>query len=299
MKHFALILVIFMLLLAGCGSQSLEPEIPLVAEPGIDPDSWVVIPAGEFLMGQFNDEAEIGYDYEIMVTDVTNQQFTAYLNQAIATGALKITEGEVVGYYPGDEFRAYRHELEIAAGDWLHFPINAEGSRITFDGKDFSVVPGYGNHPVVAVTWFGAQGYCEYFDWRLPSDMEWEKAARGTDGRAYPWGDEIERNQANFYASRDPFEAALGKIGDTTPVGFYNGMVYEGYQTVDSPSPYGLYDAVGNVEQWVGNVYEYEHYRYLRGGSKAFYAYDLRIWVTNNANPYYYSPSIGFRCARD
>lgn len=293
------ILCLVILLLAGCKSYQVDQGPVLIADTGVDPESWVSIPAGEFLAGQFNQEIMLEYAYKIMVTEVTNQQFAQYLNEALDAGAVKIVEDEVVGFYPGDEFRGYRHEVEIDAGDWLHFPLQADGQRITFDGKRFAVQGGYENHPATNVTWFGAQAYCQYYGGRLPSDFEWEKAARGTQGWAYPWGNEISEENANYYASRDPFEEHHGRIGDTTPVGFYNGNTYEGYKTVDSASPYGAYDMVGNVEEWVGNVYENQHYRYLRGGSKAFYGYDLRVWVTNNAAPYYFSPSIGFRCAAD
>jgi len=152
---------------------------------------------------------------------------------------------------------------------------------------------------MVIVTWFGAKAYCEFYGWRLPTEIEWEKAARGIDGRPFPWGDEIERNNANYYSSHDLFEKIVGGLGDTTPVGFYNGRTYDGYETLDSASPYGLYDMAGNVWQWTGDVYEDQHYRYLRGGSRENYAYDLRVWTRNSAGPTYYSPNVGFRCVRD
>lgn len=293
--------ILLLLLLIGCSTTDLEAGPPIVADTGIDPDSWALVPAGEFLEGQFNHETQVDYDYEIMVTLVTNDQFARYLNEALDAGAINIVDEQVVGDYPGDTFRAYRHEVEITAGDWVHFPLEAEGLRVQYDGStsSFKVKDGYENHPVVLVSWFGARGYCEYFGWRLPTEVEWEKAARGTQGLPFPWGHDIEENNANYYSSRDPYEAILGKQGDTTPVGFYNGMTYEGYETIDSPSPYGLYDMAGNVEQWTGDVHENQHYRYLRGGSKAFYTYDLRVWSRNNAGPDYFSISIGFRCARE
>lgn len=294
-----LLIVLTAIVISGCSTPSFEAGPPLIADPGIDPDQWAVIPAGEFLQGQFEYEVMLDHDYQMMVTPVTNQQFVAYLNQALADGTLTLVEDHLMGFYPGDEFHGYRHEVEITAGDWLHVDLNAEGLRYAFDGSSFTVLPGYENHPVVSVTWFGAQGYCQYYGWRLPTDLEWEKAARGTDGRPYPWGDEIGFEHANFYSSRDPYEAYLGKAGDTTPVGFYNGETYDGFETADAASPYGLYDMAGNVEEWIGNVYEKQHYRYMRGGSKANYSYELRVWVSNNAEPDYFGPSTGFRCARD
>jgi formylglycine-generating enzyme required for sulfatase activity len=129
--------------------------------------------------------------------------------------------------------------------------------------------------------------------------LEWEKAARGPDDRPYPWGDRIGTAQANFYSSHDLFEKMVGGAGGTTPVGFYNGLSYQGFQTQDAASPYGLYDMAGNVWQWTGDIYEDQHYRYMRGGSLQNYAYNLRIWTRNSAAPSYASPSLGFRCARD
>jgi formylglycine-generating enzyme required for sulfatase activity len=297
MKKILLFLLIIFLL-AGCSSDT-DVTLPLIFDPGIDPDSWAPIPAGEFLFGQFDEEVLVDYDYEMMVTHVTNAQYADYLNEALAAGYVKFNseKNEILGYYPGDVFREYRHEEEIAAGDWVHIPIDGEGIKLEFANGTFSVISGYENHPMVSVSWFGAQAYCQYYDWELPTEVEWEKAARGTNGLPFPWGNEIEHENANFYSSRDAAEEVNGRQGDTTPVGFYNGMIYNGYKTLDSPSPYGLYDMAGNVEQWTGDVHEYQHYRYMRGGSKMLQGYDLRVWFRNNASPYYYSQSIGFRCA--
>lgn len=281
--------------LVSCSPSPVETEIPYI-ETGIDPDSWVEVPAGEFLQGQHEHVTMIDYDYSIMVTDVTNNQYAGYLNSALSDGSVRLENESIVGFYPGDEFHAHHHEEPIEAGDWLHLPINAEGQRLTFDGQSFSVLPGYENHPVTSVTWFGAQAYCQYYGWDLPTELEWEKAARGTDNRAYPWGNEMTGNIANYYSSFDLFEKIFGKMGDTTPVGFYNGQTYDGFETMDSASPYGLYDMAGNVWQWTANVYEGQHYRYMRGGSKADYEYNLRVWMRNNAAPDYYSIHVGFRC---
>jgi formylglycine-generating enzyme required for sulfatase activity len=291
-------LILLGLLVAGCG-MPVRAAPPLAVDTGIETDAWAHVPAGEFLMGLHSHETDVTADYAIMITDVTNQQYATYLNEALTNESIRIVEDEVVGYYPGDPFHGYEHEKEIRAGEWLHVPLADPSLRLTFDAGHFGVRPGYEQHPMVVVTWFGARAYCEFYRWRLPSEVEWEKAARGTDGRPYPWGHEIEGQNANFYNSGDPYEAQAGKMGDTTPVGFYNGRNYGGYRTLDSPSPYGLYDMAGNVWQWTGDVYEGVHYRYLRGGSKANYAYNLRVWTRNSAEPDYYSPSVGFRCARD
>ena len=310
-------LLALLLLATGCGP---APNIAAITPPyidtGIDSDAWATVPAGDFPYGQHDHLTPVDYDYEIMVTNVTNEQFAAFLNEALAAGAADVgtveveagetiwTEEGVFGPYPGDPFDAYEHEEEIRAGDKLWMSTTAEGTRITFDGQTFAAQDAYRNHPVTMVTWFGAKAYCEFNGGRLPTEIEWEKAARGTEtvdgrGRPFPWGETIERNNANFYSSFDLFVKMFGKLGNTTPVGFYNGRTYDGYQTLDSASPYGLYDMAGNIAQWTGDDYPYQHYRYLRGGSFYSYEVDLRTWKSNSAGPQYFGPAVGFRCARD
>jgi formylglycine-generating enzyme required for sulfatase activity len=291
--------ILIITLSVSCAPVDLNAPIPTY-DTGVDPIAWATVPAGQFLHGQFNDPATIDYEYQMMVTDVTMSQYVDFLNTALADGTLKVDGNQIVGFYPGDKFHAAKHEVEITAKDYIFIPLNDPASRFTFDGSTFSVVAGYENHPMTNVAWFGAWGYCGYYGFSLPTELEWEKAARGSaDDRPFPWGDEIARNNANFYVSRDPFEDMSSFGSRTTPVGFYNGNTYDGYVTLDSASPYGLYDMAGNVWQWTGDVYEGQHYRYMRGGSKDTYDMDLRVWVRNNATPTYYSPGVGFRCLRN
>ena len=317
MKRIFFVAMFATMLLGGCGP---APDIGAVKPPpletGIDPGSWAPVPAGEFPYGQHDHMTMVDYDYEIMVTNVTNEQYARYLDEALAAGTIRIGEVEVeagenvegregvAGFYPGDPFDGYEHEEEIAAGDKLHLPLDEDGLRLTFDGRRFAAIPEYANHPMTMVTWFGADAYCHFYGWRLPSEMEWEKAARGTamvdgHGLPFPWGTEIAGNNANYYSSFDLFEKLYGKLGNTTPVGLYNGQTYDGYTTLDSASPYGLYDMAGNVWQWAGDDYPDQHYRYMRGGSFYSYEVDLRVWKNNSAHPTYYSPAVGFRCARE
>lgn len=299
MKRILWIVIMFAAILAACAPVDLNAPVP-VYDTGVDPNAWSAIPAGSFLQGQAADPALIDYDYEMMVTDVTVGQYVTFLNETLASGALKVAGNQIVGPYPGDTFHGVKHEVRIDTGNYIIVPTDNPASRFTFNGTTFSVIAGYENHPMTNVSWFGAWGYCTFYGWHLPSEMEWEKAARGSgDDRPFPWGDDIARNNANFYASRDPFENMSAFGSRTTPVGFYNGKTYDGYVTLGSKSPYGLYDMVGNVWQWTGDVYEGMHYRFLRGGSKDTYDMDLRIWVRNNATPMYYSPGVGFRCVRN
>ena len=321
MKRLIFSLLLVILLATACGpAPSVSAISPPYVDTGIDPDSWATVPAGEFHYGQHDHITMVDYTYQIMVTDVTVDQYATFLNEAIASGDISIgefeleagetiwTEGGAGGFYEGDPFDGYKHEEEIKAGDKLYVPLHDEGLRLTFDGQTFSAIPEYANHPMTLVTWFGANAFCENYDWRLPTEIEWEKAARGTEivdghGLPFPWGEEIHGNNANYYSSFDLFERMFGKLGNTTPTGFYNGQTYEigegSYETLDSPSPYGLYDMAGNVWQWMGDDYPDQHYRYMRGGSFYTYEVDLRVWKNNSAGPQYYSPALGFRCTQN
>jgi formylglycine-generating enzyme required for sulfatase activity len=297
------------ILLTACAPVNLDAPIPTF-ETGVDSNAWTQVPAGEFLFGQ-HETVETTEAFEMMITDVTVSQYTAWLTEALASGAVSIGElngkkakvpaaqqSGIVGFYPGDTFHGVKHEEKIEAGDWIFIPLDDPASRFIFDGKTFTPKPGYENHPMTNVTWFGAWAYCGAIGGRLPTEIEWEKAARGVDGRPFPWGEEMSRERANFYASRDPFEEMSTFGSQTSPVGFYNGKTYNGYQTLNNASPDGLYDMAGNVWQWTGDVYEGLHYRFMRGGSKDTYEMDLRAWVRNNATPTYFSPGVGFRCVK-
>jgi formylglycine-generating enzyme required for sulfatase activity len=300
MKRVIFSLILVILLATACGpAPSVSAITPPYVDTGIDPESWATIPAADFPYGQHDHMTVLDYNYQIMFTDVTVEQYATYLNQAYASGDVSKL------YLP-----LHDAGLRLTFDEQTFFAVPEDeetASTLPEDEQTFSAIPEYANHPITLVTWFGANAYCEYYDWDLPTEMEWEKAARGTElvdghGLPFPWGEEIHGNNANYYSSFDLFERMFGKLGNTTPVGFYNGKTYhlgEGsYETLDSPSPYGLYDMGGNVWQWMGDDYPDQHYRYMRGGSFYSYEVDLRVWKNNSAGPQHYSPALGFRCVQ-
>lgn len=295
----ALTLALVAAWLGGCGGAvpAAAPALAQFTGPGADPEGWVPVPPGPFPMGRDGVITEVA-GYELMVTPVTNAQYARYLEAALAAGAVRLEGDRVVGPYPGDPFGGGSHEKPYPAGDYLHMPLGDPAARIRLDGGVAAVRPGYEQHPVTMVTWFGARAYCEFSGGRLPTAAEWEKAARGTDGRPFPWGDELTPTHANFYHSRDPLETA-GGYSDTTPVAFYNGSRWGKFQTADAASPYGAYDMAGNVAQWADGRLPALHDRFLRGGHRGSYGPDLRVWSRNSAVPEYAGPGVGFRCARD
>lgn len=143
-----------------------------------------------------------------------------------------------------------------------------------------------GDRPVIGVNWHDADAYCRHYGKRLPTEQEWEKSARGTDGRKYPWGNEVPTRSLANYDSNG--ESTWQGYKTLSPVGSYE----------SGKSPYGIYDMAGNVWEWTSSDYD-NNYKVLRGGSWAYEAEDMRVWNRNGRNPTYRSYRNGFRCAQD
>ncbi len=233
------------------------------------------IPAGNFVMGSDDGAADERpahsvelREFEIDRMPVTNTQFARFLERFGAVSP----EGR--RYYDWDDGDARIHRV----------------------GTLWRADPGFGDHPVVEVSWQGAVTYCHSLGKRLPTEAEWEKAARGTDSRRYPWGNaEPGTRHARF----------AGRSSETVPVGSHP----------EGASPYGVFDMAGNVWQWVSSAYrpypwraddgregdEPGAVRATRGGGHDSRAVELRTTERGrnlSRGPAAGHHNIGFRCAR-
>jgi formylglycine-generating enzyme required for sulfatase activity len=223
------------------------------------------IPAGDFEMGSdtssYTEERPAHTvfldDYYIDKYEVTNARYQACVDAGVCQPPREMSSATRSNYYGNSDFDDY---------------------------------------PVIYVDWDMAVVYCEWRGAQLPTEAQWEKAARGTDGRSYPWGEGIDAILANYNYN----------IGDTTAVGNYE----------DGVSPYGLYDMTGNVWEWVADWYSGTYYqtspsanptgpasgqfRGLRGGSwlneEEFVHTFTRGW---NQLEYFQYVDFGFRCAKE
>lgn len=240
---------------------------PLFVNP-IDDAEMVLISAGSFLYGSRDDDESANSNEKPQRTidlptfymdafPVTNEQFCRFLNEK-ETGT-----GQLVAWIN------------------LQGSYQTERCRIRKTRTAFAIEKGYERHPAIYVTWHGARAYAQWAGKRLPSEQEWEKAARGTDGRIYPWGNQFDKDLCN---------SEKAGIGGTTEVGrFPNGK-----------SPYGCYDMVGNVWEWTDSWYdERRNMRVLRGGSWTNPAFKCRCALRDFFNPFSgWNTPVGFRCAR-
>ena len=198
----------------------------------VDGMEMVYVPEGEFLMGSPKAEGDNHEHPQHMVyldafwidkTEVSSAMFARFVEQ---TGHKTYAETSGCGWtdQPGSG------NWECVAGTtWLH----PQGPESNINGLE--------QHPVVQVCWNDAKAYCEWAGRRLPTEAEWEKAARGTDGRIYPWGNEFDGSKLNFCDRNCGFEWRDVGVDDgyafTAPVGSYP----------TGASPYGALDMAGNV----------------------------------------------------
>lgn len=259
MKMRRLLPMLFLLSLIAC--QSRIPQAGFTMTVETDHATLVFIPAGEFLMGSQESDADADQDEK--------PQHAVYLD-------------------------AYWIDRIEVTNDMYRQCVQSGACTEPAHSRRYGVAE-YGDHPVLGVSWDQSVMYCAWAGRRLPTEAEWEKAARGTDGRLYPWGNE------------PPDESRLNfdhVIDDTITVGSYPG----------GASPYGVLDMAGNVWEWVADGFDEDYYtespyenptggnsvnrRVLKGGSWSTEAHNVRVsnrfWGFPGRND-----TDGFRCAMD
>jgi formylglycine-generating enzyme required for sulfatase activity/CheY-like chemotaxis protein len=166
-------------------------------------------------------------------------------------------------------------QYEVTNTQYKQF-VEATGHAAPWDSYSASTA----SFPVIGVSWEDAQAYCEWADKRLPTDAEWEKAARGTDGRAYPWGNDWLPDMANTLE--------IGASGPSQVGSYFDGV-----------SPYGLQDTCGNVMEWVDSWFdEAAQTKTVRGGAWTTDR-SMSQTMTRSGKPIAYTgDDVGFRCAR-
>lgn len=251
------------------------PEIANQLYRIIEGRKMILIPAGSYIMGRIGGPQNEEPPHEIYLNDY-------YIDETEVTNAM-YRECVSSGICPPPESKS------------------SPSHPLYFDNPEFD------SYPVIYVNWDMANTYCEWIGGRLPTEAEWEKAARGTDERIYPWGDVFDGNALNFCDVNCSNQWALSNYddgyADTAPVGSF----------IQGKSPFGLLDMAGNVYEWVADWYSDSYYsvsptenpmgpmfgdgRVLRGGA----------WGdgqgTSSTSRVYFSPSsayefTGFRCAQ-
>ncbi|HET7090688.1 MAG TPA: SUMF1/EgtB/PvdO family nonheme iron enzyme [Anaerolineae bacterium] len=258
MRRSMILLVVSLVLLAVCAASS-QP----LTSFGLD--SMVAVPAGWFWMGQ-DDGPESN-----------RPQHAVYLD-AFAIDRTEVTMAAFTEFVAATGYQAKGWEPP------LRLPPRAGGA-------------GGGPHadePAAGIMWQDADAYCRWFGKRLPTEAEWEKAARGTDRRIYPWGDQWNADCAN---------TADSGYGRVLPVGSF----------LDGASPYGALDMAGNVAEWVSDYFDAGYYaispernptgpdivvdHVLRGGSWASPSAHAQTFFRDSSHSARRNPRVGFRCA--
>ncbi len=244
-------------------------------------DEMVLIPAGEFVMGSDKKKDRLAYRSEI-------PQRSVYLD-AYLIGKYEVTALEYLKFVLATD--------RLPQLDWR------------YDGGNFQETMAH--HPIMHVSWYDADAYCKWAGKRLPTEAEWEKAARGIDGRLFPWGSE--------YAG--PTRANFGRTGLSGPVRDRPErlLLYPPIISVDkyenAVSPYGLSQTIGNVAEWVSDWYDQDYYKKSpdrnpkgpetgtqkasRGGGWMDSTTTMRAAMRNGTDPLTKINWMGFRCAQD
>ncbi|ALP51664.1 hypothetical protein Tel_00085 [Candidatus Tenderia electrophaga] len=308
MRAASLVWPLLLVVLLGC------EQAPQLMPP---PDGMVQVPAGEFIMGSDavdteGKQAEFGFREPMYLDEHPRHRVRL---DAFYIDRYEVSNGEykrfvlATGIDPPppwvqDGYNASEHRLSSFDLDTLrrvageYFQLDMDTTQMEKDeilAQLKRIQAERDRLPVTAINWYDAASYCRWRGKRLPSEAEWEKAARGADGRRYPWGD-----------AWDPSRANVGDndIGVTVPPGSYP----------QDKSIYGVFDLGGNVSEWVNDWYrgypgaDYQSeaygdvYKVVKGGGAGVGHYALSYFYRSarrgQADPLSLSVDVGFRCAK-
>lgn len=260
---------------------TLTPTVEVTKQPTPGQTGMVLVPAGTFTMGSNDDHIQQAADW---CNCGTNQfQDELYMHDVY-----------VSAFYV-DKYEVTNRQFSTFVQD-TGYVTDAE-KKPELNTWRTAYAPGKEDHPVVWMSWNDASAYCRWAGKRLPTEAEWEKAARGDDARIWPWGNNWDNQRLNM---------SEGGRKTTTPVGTFP----------RGASPYGILDMAGNVWEWVGDWYGPTYYqgganrdsnptgpesgqdRVLRGGGFNNGIYDVRTANRHKGGPSGYAQDHGFRCAR-
>jgi formylglycine-generating enzyme required for sulfatase activity len=321
--HRLLALVVLLVLLVACAPAATPTPVPtptptVVPTPTPEPlagatkvlgqtgITMVYVPAGEFTMG--STDAQIDQAVELCKPYFSSAKRSDGFDAEFPEHRVALD-----GYWIGQtEVTNAQYKLFIDAGGYSNREywtdlgwLWKEGKRATQPQPEYwsDLVQNGPDYPVVGVSWYEASAYAKWAGARLPTEEEWEKAARGTDGRTYPWGntwDGTRVNSCDKNCYSDPKDGAVDDgYATTSPVGQY----------ASGASPYGALDLAGNVWEWVdawyqaypgslfGSDYFGQKYRVARGGSWGGLAWNARCACRVGSPPDIRSGEVGFRVA--
>jgi len=311
----SIVLCILLLTFSCSKDDETTTETPIEIGNNILPTSLILkeIPAGTFIMGGTTIQGDAPTvsitltAFQISEKEITNQQYIEFLNNAYIDGWITIEEQKVSGYgeapYAGEAYiqlsetggvTTNGEEEHIDNRSWISFNSTANKFQLLDDTKS--------DWPVNWVKWFGAFAYAEYYNVSLPTEAQWESAARGGQQYDYPTDDgTISLEKANYNGDTPAF---YNPDGHSVAVGSYQ------------PNPYGLYDMGGNVWEWCQDYYSETFYedgstdplnttassdskRVRRGGAWNYHTTTLQTFARAYDPPTRGNNHFGFRIAKN